>query len=566
MKHPKSAFRALRCAVLLAAACAGSGCVAFNMGEPDRETYEFKIGPAKATPLDRTVIDAGPVLSRKSEDDNYVVDAAVARALGLDKVVPVPAGAKTVSVPREIANRHGVSGSVSRRPAKGEELGKIDIGLAGDVELKQRTGDVYGKVTITKQNRMSFGLVPGAAEYFLRPEGSLKPMVGWEHKHGTQYEKELRSSAAMSMYGGLLATPFAILCTPFAGKYECHSHHWQGNIGVLQKLSPADREKADINVRSTKFAGLGEAAHWPWFGFHKYQTIVIGPQESGRTDTRVESERRTVRVKGPYKIEFRIPALGYRKVQTVGRDAESETFLLPSVEEDVDAEAKIRFLPAGADAGTIVDRDENAVFAAVRGKTYSRQVRLHASASTGGFAPGGVVTQIVVRPQEAPFSISKLRSKKTGRISYRVTKHDESMTAFDVDKLARPEILRELAEAYAADHPGEEADTIRAYASYVTDKTDPDVLVYAGTAFTVRPAERMEYDAETRRGSVRLRVSDHLDLKSARAWARENVGMIVSDKNIALEAGGSPPAGAKFRLLDDKLEDGILTIWFEAVD
>lgn len=562
--RPRLAFACL----LVAAASLSTGCVAFSMGDPDQRTYEFRTGKAKPVTLDRKTVEVGPSLSRKSSDDEYVVDVAVARALGLDKVVAIPAGAKTVSVSRELANRHGVSSSSARKPPKGEELGRIDIGLAGDILVRLQTGDVYREVTIAKQNRMSFGLFPWGAEYYYRPKESLEPMVGWRHKHGTIYEKNDRSRIDAVYFGGAFATPFALLYTPFFGKYECRSHHWKGNIGVLSKLSPADREKADINVRSTKNAGLGEFAHCAWFGFHRYQTIMIGPEMPGRTDKREETERRPVKVPGPYKIEFRIPSLGYRKVQTVEPERTEETFLLPSVEEDVDAEAKIRFLPADAANETIADPDALAVFEAARGKTFSRNIRLYASASSGGFAAGGVMTQVVMHVQspETPFRSEKRKAKREGWTVYRVSILDDGMTAFDVNKLVKPDILRELRDEFASKNPGVEASSIHAHASYVTDPEDARVLVYSGLAFAIQPIDRMEYDDKTRRGTVRLRVSDHLDLKAARAWARENIERIVSEKNVLLEPGKSLPPGAQYRSLDEVLENGILTIHFEATN
>ncbi len=503
--------------LLVAAMCFLSGCVAFNMGAPDRQTYEFKVGKANPVALGRETVEVGPSLFRK--------------------------------------------------PGKGEELGKIDIGLAGDVLLRQKKGDVYHQVTITRQDRMSFGLFPWGAEYYWRPKESLEPMVGWQHKSGTIYQKDTNNRVSAVYFGGAFATPFALLYTPLFGKYECHSHHWKGNIGILAKLSSADREKADINVRSTKSAGMGEFAHCAWLGFHKYQTIVIGPELSGRTDEWEETERRSVKVPGPYKIEFRIPSIGYRKVQTVESGETAETFLLPPVEEDVEVESKIRFFPAETVHGVLFDQNANAVFDAAQGKTFSRNVKLYASASAGGFAPiGGVTTQVVVHVREpvVPFMTEKKESNRKGWSIYRITILDEDKTAFDINKLAKPEILRELRDEYISCHPDVQADVVNAHASYVTDPADGRVLVYSGVAFAVQPVDRMEYDAETRRGTIRLRVSDHLDLKAARAWARENIEKIVSEKNIVLEHGKSLPVGATYRSLDEVLENGILTIGFEA--
>ena len=51
-----------------------------------------------------------------------------------------------------------------------------------------------------------------------------------------------------------------------------------------------------------------------------------------------------------------------------------------------------------------------------------------------------------------------------------------------------------------------------------------------------------------------------------RTYVRANISAIVSEKNVILEAGQAPPAGARYRSLGESYEDGILTVEFEALD
>jgi hypothetical protein len=52
----------------------------------------------------------------------------------------------------------------------------------------------------------------------------------------------------------------------------------------------------------------------------------------------------------------------------------------------------------------------------------------------------------------------------------------------------------------------------------------------------------------------------------AKQWARADIEAIVKAKNVVLEAGGTPPEGALYRSPGESLEDGVLTVEFEAVE
>lgn len=85
----------------------------------------------------------------------------------------------------------------------------------------------------------------------------------------------------------------------------------------------------------------------------------------------------------------------------------------------------------------------------------------------------------------------------------------------------------------------------------------------AGQAIVLRLDVRsLEYDPYTRRGVMRIRL-DEGQFAEARQYVRRNIEMIVRDKGIALEAGKIPEA-AEFRLLDEKMSDGLLEVTFKA--
>ena len=175
-------------------------------------------------------------------------------------------------------------------------------------------------------------------------------------------------------------------------------------------------------------------------------------------------------------------------------------------------------------------------------------------------APSAVVD---VPPPAAPFEIETVQPYSHGRAVYRVTIRDASRTAFDVERLVRPDIERILRAAFAAETPGVSESSIRAYA--VPDFGSDRTLLFTGTVFSLEPtADGWEFDSASHRGRIRLRVLGNMSPEEAKRWARENISAIVSEKNIALEAGKAPPPGATYRSLGETFDDGILTIEFSA--
>jgi len=76
------------------------------------------------------------------------------------------------------------------------------------------------------------------------------------------------------------------------------------------------------------------------------------------------------------------------------------------------------------------------------------------------------------------------------------------------------------------------------------------------------PVTAYVYDHETGKGTISVDISGKGI--EVRHWIVENIGKICSSKNILLEAGRESPAGGRYRVLNESVADGILTIEFEA--
>lgn len=72
----------------------------------------------------------------------------------------------------------------------------------------------------------------------------------------------------------------------------------------------------------------------------------------------------------------------------------------------------------------------------------------------------------------------------------------------------------------------------------------------------------LDYEPIARRGVMKIRLGE-TQLAEARNYLRRNIETIVRDKGVALEAGKLPTA-ATFRILDEKMSDGVLEVAFTA--
>lgn len=160
----------------------------------------------------------------------------------------------------------------------------------GDPEVyTTRRGDL-GRVKVTRQKRMSFGLLPALAENYSRPPESIKPLVGWQHSGGGQYFRSNSEPAFRFMFCGLLMTPWALLVTPWYGDYPCDTHHWTGNnVELIRKLPAEEQEKLHVKTwkdDSGRSWGLNGStfSHSALLGFHRYETVVVEEQDADEKD------------------------------------------------------------------------------------------------------------------------------------------------------------------------------------------------------------------------------------------------------------------------------------------
>lgn len=170
------------------------------------------------------------------------------------------------------------------------------------------------------------------------------------------------------------------------------------------------------------------------------------------------------------------------------------------------------------------------------------------------------------QPERPPFDIVSSEPYKDGRAVYRVTILDPSKTAFDIERLVRPDIERIVRDAFASGNPDIAPESIRV--SVVPDFGSDRTIRFTAVAFSAElSSDGWTYSSETRRGTVQLHVGGRVDARTARLWARQNIASIVRDKNVALSADEeTPPPGAAFQSLSESLDKGILTIEFAVVD
>ena len=72
-----------------------------------------------------------------------------------------------------------------------------------------------------------------------------------------------------------------------------------------------------------------------------------------------------------------------------------------------------------------------------------------------------------------------------------------------------------------------------------------------------------QYDAKTRKGVLAVDMGGHT-LDESRDWVVRNIGRISSSKELLLEAGRETKTGGHYRLLDESVQNGVLTVGFTA--
>ena len=453
-------------------------------------------------------------------------------------------------------------------------------------------------VVVRRQKRLAVGLFPGAAERFLMPEGALDSGVAYGRAPHSgapgqyalylpeePYFMEHALNVAMLGIPYVVGTVNSLLVQPFAGWSCKHDYldkgclkphrskpygllYWDNSespkIRGLNRFPSSERKKIGVTICFDKQAGTGGlkaiCTHMGVVGCHKYLAVFVEPVKRGRGQAANEkTQSRRADVEGPYVAELSIPALGWSRTVRVGKGAKRAEFELPAAERKCVAEAVVRFRADGTGGASEVTRG---ALEKVEGQEYRFDVTLQ-----GGAARAGAVTVPVTTPKPGggAYEVVGITPSGEGEYEVRVRIADKSRT-FDVGWAVEPDVKRMIREDFAKRHPGTGIQYVREMVEWETEE-DGAILVYRGWAFSARPvSDGWTYDDGSRRGTVRLRISEGMPPDEAKRWARENIEAIVKEKNVALEAGTVPPSGAMYRSLGETLEDGVLTVEFEAVE
>ena len=136
----------------------------------------------------------------------------------------------------------------------------------------------------------------------------------------------------------------------------------------------------------------------------------------------------------------------------------------------------------------------------------------------------------------------------------------------EADRGLLPWVCGRQKDAFLRKNPDVDPGSVRATADFET-RNGRRTLVYTASAFTTQPTcMEMDYDAMSRRGTASYRIHAYGDVEAAYDFVRRNIGSLLSGENVVLEAGKEPPPGAKYRLENQLLQNGILTVEFEAVE
>ena len=530
------AFLALSVALL------GSGCVAFSVGSQETFTHTEKIVETSPSPLRSTVLSAEGRFQRRGTD--------------------------------------------------------VDVGLGLTLEESFEKRLKTEVVTVRKQKRLAIGFFPGAAECVFMPEGALQP--AWAARYGGYVEKPVRhrlyendprpgfgsyaswhliSLASCGLIHGI-ATIDSLFVQPFADWHCEHDFIGPDMIGVstannkryydaslspkLQSLNKfALSERRGIGVYTCFDNRAGKAkpvSHLGLVGAHKYLVLFVDePVQTLSPDIDTETRMREEFANGPFIAEFSIPALKHADWKRVSARETRTTFALPAVERDCTVEAILSFREDNSANGRNAGELTKQALAKTVGRTWRFDVALK-----GTGRQGQIAEPVQRRPADELFRIVTIKPLEEGRYLVRVEVKDQSKT-FPIIPLIKPEVYRIVREDFQSKNPGEPAQFVRESMRYETER-DGKILSFTGWVFSVRPEEDgWNYNADTRRGWIRLRIVGGIPATEVEKWAHENIGEIVKSKNIALEAGKAPPPGATYRSLDESFKNGILTVEFEAI-
>ena len=459
-------------------------------------------------------------------------------------------------------------------------LDKVAIGLKADVDETIEKRSYRETWTIRKQKRLGVGLFPGGAEVFLMPEGALYPVIFQRQNSQGVYKFNPADTASdyvvSELFGGILTcgvvwvvgTVHSLLVAPF-GPWEC-SHDLietdsvQGpsggsgpwTVSASTKVRMLDKYSTKLGVHTSLDAGKntsGGVDHLGLFGVHKYVAMFVdGPERGPSTVVGTEKKREAKEVNGPYIVEFSIPELNHSNWSRVTSRETNATFPLPIAQHDCTVDATVAFRrDEHPNAGAVGELTRKAL-----DKASERVFHMEVALRGGGGSP------VKVRKL---YEIVEITTAGDGKYVVRVEIKDKSKT-FAIGRNIESEVRRLIREDYLGKNPDTPLQYIRDSVKWETEGNG-EMLVYTGWAFSARPVEDgWDYNPDTRRGWIRLRITGGMPADDAKSWARKNIAAIISDKNVALEASKAPPSGAQYRSLAEKFEDGVLTVEFEAIE
>lgn len=477
---------------------------------------------------------------------------------------------------------------------RGNEVAVVlGLELAEDFEKREHAETV----TVRTQKRLAVGFFPGSAEFLFVPQGALQPVLdsSWARKTRDTPRRLYVSDPRNNIGGyvkyelfyllgtcGLLTsvgTVYSLICAPF-DDWKCGRHDFVDPNGIVKvgDAYDADSPKLRALLRFSKsqrnrigiitcldnhYGGAPSATHFGLIGIHKHLAVFVdGPTAGPTTVIGTETKRRSGFAAGPFIVELKMPDLGFSDWKRVAPGETQAAFSLPAVERDCTVEVIVSFREDASANGRAADDLTRQVLAKAAGREWRFDLALK---GTGLPASGPTLVRAPAPQPAAPlFEVVEITPKGDGQYFVRVAIKDKSKT-FSVRNLVKPEVSRLVREDFRSKHPEEPARFVRENMRYETEN-DGDYLACTGWVFSVRPTEDgWHYDAASRTGWIRLRVTGGIPASEAEAWAHENIAEIVKYKNAVLEPGKAPPPGAAFRSLGEKFEDGILTIEFEAV-
>lgn len=258
-------------------------------------------------------------------------------------------------------------------------------------------------------------------------------------------------------------------------------------------------------------------------------------------------------MQGPFEVELDIPGVGYSERRLVPARASSALFELPSAPSDMAIEARVHVREVRYADNRETPELTRATIRDLMGQGSRFGVNLRAGRSWE-------------EEKRAEYEVVEMRSSGKGRHFFRVRVANPEERDAVADAVSA-EVRRRIREDYANRHPSLHSKEIGDWVQGRNDPGDPAGLVFEGWAFAARPmSEGWQYDPETRRGEVRIAVSEGIPEEQALQWAQENIAAIVEDKATALSTDVAPAPGGAFRCLWERFENGILAMGFESAD